>query len=139
MPQPADQDATTIDPLADLMIGVAALFLVAAVVVAPEMARGVKAEAGAGISAAARSTWQLDGKAVHPFTATRDGVVLPERRFIPLAGLLADPGLPASIDAAKPMLLVIEAGGEDAAFFLEALAAKQGQPDLAIIRRAAAR
>jgi hypothetical protein len=135
MQPPPENEATTIDPLADLMIGVAALFLVAAVVVAPPIARSLNA----GGATPDRGTWQLDGQVVRPFTAMRDGLLLPDQRFIPLSDLLAAPRLPASIREASALLLVVEAGGEDAAFFLEAIAAQQGRSEIAIVRRIAAR
>lgn len=131
MAQPVEGEDVLVDPLADLMIGVAALFLAAAVVIAPAVARGVTG----GSTMPETTVWQLDGQIVRPFIATRDGVVLPDRRFVPLAEAAKTPVLPAALAAIDRLLLVVEPGAEDAAFFVEALAARAGRTDIAIVRR----
>ena len=126
------------DPLADLMVGLAALILVLATVIAPVAVATAPGGAKPAESAESKG-WRLDEKSVRPFIASREGVMAPGIGFIRLEAMLDDSRLSGAVLGARPFLMVVEAGGEEAAFTLEALAAASGLGNVAIVRQAATR
>ncbi|PDT90813.1 hypothetical protein CO669_07505 [Bradyrhizobium sp. Y36] len=114
------------DPLADLLLSVAAVIVLAVLAILPSLpqrdAAATEAEAG----------FQLDGRRVTPWLATGAGLAIDGSRTdpVPLDRMFSDQSLAAALQVMQrsdgPLVLFIAPDGNEAAFQFEAIASRHG-------------
>lgn len=140
-----DEDAADGRPdlFADLFFGLGALCILAIMLVAPTLGLAGAAARSAAADLSQRlesATFTIDGEPVETLLAGPTGLAVgPERRRIPADAIADDADLRRILAGAaaadgRGLLLVIEPGGEEAAFAVEPVIARHGPPTLRQIR-----
>ncbi|QOZ76328.1 hypothetical protein XH83_13250 [Bradyrhizobium sp. CCBAU 53351] len=114
------------DPLADLLLSVAAIIVLAVLAILPSLPQRDASTAEAEVE------FQLDGRRVTPWLATAAGLAIdaPPTTLIPLDRMFLDQTLAATLQGmqrtSEPLVLFIAPGGSEAAFQLEVIASRHG-------------
>lgn len=128
-----DESGPRSDPLADLLFGLIAIVIPAIAVMLPmiQVAAG-RTAIGRGDAAdvVRASDLRIDGRPAGSLVAAKDGVRLDGGRLVPLAQLLDDQALRQNLAGLRArgeaLLVMIDDGGEEAAFLLETVLAAHG-------------
>jgi hypothetical protein len=122
---PESEAAPIADPLADLLLSVAAIIVLAVIAILPTMTR----RAG---SHHDRVEFRLEGRAVYPFVATERGLIVGEApsRVIPVDRIFFDEGLVLVLErirtAGEAVVLLVEPNGFEPAIQFEVIANRHG-------------
>jgi len=136
-------ETLAIDPLADLLFGVAAILVLAVVVILPTVRPDGTLRDRTTRRLVENVALRLDGQRLEPLVASAEGLRLPARAdgkavVVPLDRILDDPELSQRLERMRasgaPLVLLIEADGGEAAFQFEAVAALHGPPRMRQIR-----
>jgi hypothetical protein len=132
-----------IDPLADLLFGVAAILVLAVVVILPTVRPDGTLRDRATRRLVENVELRLGEQRVEPLVAAADGLRLPARAdqkavIVPLDRILDDPELSERLErmraSGEPLVLLIEGDGLETAFQFEAVAASHGPARVRQIR-----
>jgi len=133
-----------IDPLADLLLSLVAIVVLAVIVILPAVQRdGARSHAPRQPAASAPShqVFRLAGRTIEPLVATSQGLrtgPAPED-IVAVDRILDDGALAARLqrmrDEGATLLLVIDPDGAEAAFQFEAVASLHGPPRIRQVRR----
>lgn len=137
-PQLGGEDAHITDPLADLLLSVAAIIVLVVIAVLPTIPRHpVSRTDRAGFAQDWR--FRLENREVHPFFATRDGLLVEgSSSLIPVERIFLDDGLVATLERMRRsdevVALLVEPDGHEAAFQFEVIASRHGPRSLRQVR-----
>jgi len=129
-----ENEATPIaDPLADLLLSVAAIIVLAVIAILPT----ITSRAG---SHHDRVEFRLEGRAVYPFVAIERGLIVGEApsRVIPVDRIFFDEGLVSTLERMRTtgdaVVLLVEPNGFEPAIQFEVIANRHGPRGLHQIR-----
>ncbi|GMO22148.1 hypothetical protein [Bradyrhizobium sp. TM233] len=120
------------DPLADLLLSVAAVIVLAVLAVLPSLPQRNASTAGAIGALPADVDFQLEGRRVTPWLATRAGLAIDgsPANLIPLDRMFLDQSLTAALQGVQRanarLVLFIAPDGNEAAFQFEVIASRHG-------------
>lgn len=129
-PQRGDDDAHIADPLADLLLSVAAIIVLVVIAILPTIPRHpVSRTDRAGLVHDWR--FSLENREVHPFFATHEGLLVAgSSSFIPVDRIFLDDGLVATLERMRRsddvVVLLVASEGHEAAFQFEVIASRHG-------------
>ena len=139
--QPDSEPAHIADPLADLLLSVAAIIVLAVIAIHPTIPGHSRLrDVQAGSIRSLPSSFRLQGVVVHPFAAIGQGLVVgaPSARVIPVDRILSDEGLVATLgrmrDGGETFVLLIDPSGYDTAFQFEVMANRYGPAKMRQVR-----
>ena len=139
--RPDSEPAHIADPLADLLLSVAAIIVLAVIAILPTIPGHSRLrDVQAGSIRSLPSSFRLQGVAVHPFVAIGQGLVVEtaSARVIPVDRILFDEGLVATLErmreAGETIVLLIDPTGYETAFQFEVMANRYGPTKMRQIR-----
>jgi hypothetical protein len=127
------------DPLADLLLSVAAIIVLVVIAILPTIPRHPSANAD-GARLLKESNFRFEGRSVDPILATEQGLVVgpSPTRVIPVSQIFFDTELVAMLgrmrSANATIVLLIESNGLEAAFQFEVIANRYGPKRIHQIR-----
>lgn len=122
------------DPLADLLLSVAAIIVLAVLAILPSLPQRTAS------ATEAQTGFQLDGRRVTPWLATSAGLAIDSSptNLVPLDRMFSDQTLAAALQgmqpANEPLVLFIAPDGSEAAFQFEAIASRHGVRQIRQVR-----
>jgi len=129
-----ESDAAPIaDPLADLLLSVAAIIVLAVIAILPTITRHSGSHHD-------RVEFRREGRAVHPFVAIERGLIVGEApsRMVPVDRIFFDEGLVSILErmrtAGEAVVLVVEPNGFEPATQFEVIANRHGPERIHQIR-----
>jgi hypothetical protein len=141
--RPENDSTLAVDPLADLLLSVAAIIIIALIVILPTIPRhpiSAGSSTGSIHGLPQNSSFRLDGRKVGPWVATEQGLATgtSPQDVIPVGRILLDEDLVNKLkrmrDAGETLVLFIDPKGLETSFQFEVIANRYGPKRILQVR-----